>query len=96
MGDLSRRLEACEGRLQTRVAELAGKVEGVERSHPPVPQACACSGKLEAVAAKVGTIHHTRFMIRLVTGVIFSGTFFCFLDNRFLLSSSTRHNFYPQ
>eukprot|EP00904_Undaria_pinnatifida_P008237 jgi/Undpi1/4543/HiC_scaffold_18.g07897.m1 len=56
MGDLSRRLEACEGRLQTRVAELAGKVEGVERSHPPAPQACACSGKLEAVAAKIGVL----------------------------------------
>lgn len=74
VADLNRRLEACEGRLETRVAELAVKLDGVcqmERaSHSPASQACLCSGQIEAVAAKVGTVqpcmlvHHHFFLYR--------------------------------
>ena len=61
VADLSRRLETCEGRLETRVAELDVKLDGVcsmERTaHSPASQACRCSGPIEAVAAKVGSVN---------------------------------------
>lgn len=53
IAELSRRVDACECRLDASLGDLRMRLEGMERSRPLRESTCACSGRVEAITAKV-------------------------------------------
>lgn len=92
---LSRRVDACEGRIETRLADVVMRLERVERTRP-ANEECSCSGRVEAIAAKVCTENDAK---PYYTGVAILGdaqsavfVLFSFFGSRRGLSPQKRYD----
>lgn len=52
VADLSRKLDTFASRVETHLAELDVRLEGLEQERS-LPLACSCSGRIDTVSAKV-------------------------------------------